>query len=324
MAPLPATPRQYCSAFVDEGGSYGYLFGGLDANGPLNELWRYDPAVDSWLQMASLPDEPRYATVAFNGGYIATGLFADGSATSELWKYSSLTDSWQQLASMPSTPRHRACKMNMGNMVVGGADADFNALADCWSYNAQTDIWTASSPLPEGRYGAMCGFAAFEMLLIGGATDASSIVETALWYNTAQWVLWADPHPGGTRRGGIMVEGASSSPGVWHTYIGLGLSNDLERHNDWYIINGAFGIPEVSLGKLAVHPNPTSDLLRPELPKHWPNAVCLIRDALGRSVLELQVQQGSNLDVHAIPAGRYELWVEFGDERLRAPFVKLP
>ncbi|MCB0811367.1 MAG: hypothetical protein KDB96_18965, partial [Flavobacteriales bacterium] len=138
MAALPSSPRQYCSAFTldnpDDG--HGYLFGGLDANGPLNELWRYDPTTNSWAQMASLPGEPRYAAVAFHGGYVVTGLLQDGNATNELWRYEPSTDTWQQLTSIPGTPRHRACADNLlGPSVIGGADTAYTALADCWTYD---------------------------------------------------------------------------------------------------------------------------------------------------------------------------------------------
>jgi len=326
IAPLPATPRQYCSAFVFPfpDNNFGYLFGGLDANGPLNELWRYDPATNSWTQMASLPGEPCYASVAFNGGYIATGLIADGSATNELWQYDPATDTWQQRASMPGTPRHRACDMETGRRVVGGADADFNALADCWSYNELTDTWSTCASLPEGRYGANCGFASYSFMLIGGARDTSTIVETALYFNVTSWLPFGDPHPGGTRRGGIMIEAGGGGPEEYRTYLGLGISNELERKNDWYMSSVVFSVPERSLGKLELHPNPTTDQVWPQLPEHWPHAECLVHDALGRSVLEQRLQPGASIDVGGLTAGRYDLLVRHGEERLRAPFIKLP
>jgi hypothetical protein len=327
LVPLPATPRQYCSAFVDEGGSHGYLFGGLDANGPLNELWRYDPAAGNWQQMASLPGEPRYATVAFDGGYIATGLFEDGTATKELWKYDRLTDSWQQLAALPGTARHRACGSNWGGpMVVGGADEAFNALADCWSYNMTMDTWTACAALPEGRYGAMCGFADYGLVLIGGATDASTIVESTVAYNATEWLPVGDPHPGGPRRGGIMINAASGILGgtAQFTFIGLGLSDELVRRNDWYATASYFSIPERSLGRLHIRPNPVTDQVWPELLENWSYAQCIIRDGSGRIVVETHVMRGGSIDVYSLSAGRYELMLEFDDERLRAPFIKLP
>jgi hypothetical protein len=327
IAPLPATPRHFCSAFVFNypEDAYGYLFGGLDINGPLNELWRYDPATDSWTQMASFPGEPRYSAVAFNGGFIATGLFTDGSATSELWQYVPATDTWHQRASIPGAPRQGACGGNwFGTMVIGGADADLNALTDCWSYNALTDTWSACASLPQGRYGANCGFASYNFIIIGGAIDATTIVETALSFNVTAWLPLGDPHPGGTRRGGIMIEAGGGGAGGTRTYIGLGISNELERKNDWYMSSAAFGVTDRSTGTLAVHPNPASNQVWPQLPKHWPFAKCIVRDALGRTVVDQRLLPGSNLHVGELTSGRYEMLVQHGGERLRAPLIKLP
>ncbi|MBK6628854.1 MAG: hypothetical protein IPJ87_10250 [Flavobacteriales bacterium] len=327
IAALPASARYDCSAFVlpypDDG--YGYVFGGIDADGPLNELWRYDPANDGWTQMTSLPAAPRHAAVAFNGGYIATGLLADGTATSELWRYDVTTDSWEQLTPIPGTPRHGACGMNgVGYMVVGGADPENNALSDCWSYNTLTDTWSACVSLPEGRYGSMCGLAAYDLLLTAGATDDTTIVETSFSYNQSSWLPMGDSYPGGTRRGGIMIEGGSGLPGLWHTYTGLGLSDDLQRHNDWYIISGAFSIGEYRSGRLAVHPNPSAGRVWLQLPDQWSRAQYAVRDALGRSVMEGHIDRGSTLDLGDLPVGRYGLLVRYKDEQLRATIFKIP
>lgn len=327
IASLPASPRQYCAAFVlpSPDGDFGYLFGGLDANGPLNELWRYDPAMNSWTQMASLPSEPRYAAVAFNNGYIATGLFGNGAATNEMWHYEPGTGSWQQLSSMPAIPRHRACGMTrVGLMVIGGADSAYHALADCWTYNTLTDTWSACASLPEGRYGSMCGLAAYDFLLTAGATSDSTIVETAFRYNQTEWWPMIDTYPGGTRRGGILIEGGSGQPGVWHTYTGLGISNDLQRHNDWYVISGAFSVDEHQLGRLDIHPNPVQNTLTVAWPGTWPNAQVRILNAGGRTVLDQNLNQGQPLDVATLRAGHYLVMVRHGSTVLRGYMIKLP
>ena len=327
IAALPATPRHYCSAFAltDPDDDYGYLFGGLDDTGPLNELWRYDPMTNTWTQMSSLPGEPRHAAVAFDGGYIATGLLADSTATNELWKYDPVTDSWEQLASLPGTSRHRACGAELlGRTIIGGVDGNNTILSDCWTYDATTDSWSDCVSLPEGRYSAMCGFAGYDDLLIGGSINDSTIVETGFKWNLTSWLPSGDPHPGGTRRGGIMVGPTENSAGGWDTYLGLGLSNDGMRHNDWYVTGGAFSVNELSMGKVAVHPNPTSGALWIEMPEQWANAECIVYDGIARAVTKTRVMRGSPIDLESLSAGRYDLVISYGDERKRASVIKLP
>src|SRR5262245_31139986 len=86
IAALPSTPRQYAAAFTVA--DTGYVFGGVDANGALNELWAYRPDQNAWEQRSSMPAEARYACVAVEGwsyGIVATGMLASGSPTSEAW-----------------------------------------------------------------------------------------------------------------------------------------------------------------------------------------------------------------------------------------------
>ncbi|MBK9174945.1 MAG: hypothetical protein IPM46_01145 [Flavobacteriales bacterium] len=77
---LPASPRQYCTA--QSLFSQGYLFGGLDASGPLSELWSFDSGSQSWIQRASLPGAGRYA--CDHSFWPATSTSAEESSPAEL------------------------------------------------------------------------------------------------------------------------------------------------------------------------------------------------------------------------------------------------
>jgi len=53
---LPAgKERQYATAFSHD--SKGYVFGGVSSNGYLNDLWQFDPALNQWDSISSLPSE---------------------------------------------------------------------------------------------------------------------------------------------------------------------------------------------------------------------------------------------------------------------------
>ena len=45
-----------------------YLFGGWDGFQTLNDLWEFDPVVNTWVQKASLPAPGRFGAIAFSVG----------------------------------------------------------------------------------------------------------------------------------------------------------------------------------------------------------------------------------------------------------------
>ena len=121
-----------------------------------------------------------------------------------------------------------------------------------------------------------------------------------------------------------MIEGGSGVPGVWFTYTGLGLSDDLQRHNDWYIISGAFSVGEHRAGRLAIHPNPSTDRVWLQLPEQWSRARYALFDALGRCVMDGWTERGSALDLIGLAGGRYELLLRSQDVQLRTSILKTP
>ncbi|MEZ4740638.1 MAG: kelch repeat-containing protein [Flavobacteriales bacterium] len=251
IAPLPSTGRQYCSAFSD--GTYGYLFGGIDDDGPLNELWRYDPVLDQWQQRAPLPGPERYASVVVSDRYIVSGLLAGGTATSECWEYFASLDTWTQRADLPGTPRHRA---SGGWSVIGGADAAYNALSDCYEFDTFNGTWTALPDLPEARYGAD----AFRNTVVGGATS-DVLLHADVW--TLREGSWTNTplaeFPPGGRRGGV-IAGASDQDGQ-SFYYGTGVDL-VQRRSDWWLFSfSRTSINELEATALTIAPNPVDDML---------------------------------------------------------------
>ena len=110
-------------------GDYAYVGFGHGSNpGPgsnstgsyiYNDFYKYDPANDSWTQMANFPSEARVAGTQFsyNGkGYILSGDGDDHGPLSsgEFWEYNPLNDSWNQLQSHPG-----GAIWAPGNFVIG-------------------------------------------------------------------------------------------------------------------------------------------------------------------------------------------------------------
>ncbi|MBK9149271.1 MAG: hypothetical protein IPM12_15805 [Flavobacteriales bacterium] len=186
---LPASPRQYCTA--QSLFSQGYLFGGLDASGPLSELWSFDSGSQSWIQRASLPGAGRYACGSFvlaSNLYICGGIIAGGTALNELWKYDPFTDSWEQRSSLPGVGRHRMATAE-GGFVAGGADSSYAPLDECWSYNTFGDEWTPMPAMPEGRFGGSGASWTEGLYYIAGAIDNSNFRATTFRLSASGWEL---------------------------------------------------------------------------------------------------------------------------------------
>lgn len=321
VASLPASGRQYCNGFR-LGDERGYLFGGVDANGPLNELWRYDPLTSTWTQRASLPAAGRYACAVIASGdhaYICGGMLDGGIPTSEVWRYDLVSDSWEPRAPMPGTPRHRAAVVD--NVVVGGADSSLEALTEAYAYNPFNDQWTLRPELPGPRFGA----AAVEHLLFCGASSLEQNHDEVYLHDWATGTYDGSiipPFPGGPRKGGVASsQGYLMDIGIF--FFGLGIDGPT-RFNDWWRLNHGTGIGEHAIGLTTVFPNPASTEIHVQRPSHWTTAQYTVLDATGRPVRSGALIGTGILEVRDLSAGRYELILVHGDERLRASFIKLP
>lgn len=321
VASLPSSGRQYCTGLEMDG--KGYLFGGVDSTGALNDFWEYDPLSDQWDQLPNMPSTGRYACAGCGYGsvaYIATGMMETGIPTNEFWKYNNQSQTWTQQDPIPGIPRHRTAYSCVNDFkIFGGADSLGNALSDAWQFpmNAIGAGWVQSADLYSPRYGADAEY----WMIIGGASS-DTLFHDDFW--SYDFFLGAQPlpsFPGGPRRGG--VTGVIQGLGVAFLY-GTGIDQNLVRQNDWWMILFPSNIDEVGELPIALHPNPATDRVRPELPENWPFAECVVRDVLGRVVHKQHVEQGSFIDLAGLPAGRYDLMVQYGDERLRAALIVVP
>jgi len=321
IASLPSTGRQYCNGF-SLGNERGYLFGGVDANGPLNELWCYDPLSNVWSQRASLPGSGRYASAVITDGehaYICGGMLDGGIPTNEVWRYDRVSNTWEARTPMPGTPRHRAAVVD--NVVVGGADSSFQALSEAYAYNPLNDQWTPRPDLPAPRFGA----SGVEHLHFCGASSLAQNHTEVLVYDWLSGTYDGSiipPFPGGPRKGGI-ASSQSSLADMGLFFYGLGIDGPT-RYNDWWVLAYGTGLNEYGQGTISIYPNPASTHINAVLPTHWPEASFQIYDAVGRTLSNGRSVNGQPIPIDVLPPGRYELWLEFNGERIRAPFIKLP
>lgn len=330
VASLPATPRQYSTGVAIN--DIGYVFGGLDAVGPLDELWAYDTTTDEWTTRASLPGPGRYACASFtadNKLYIVGGLIDGGVALSELWEYDPALDEWNQRTSLPGVARHRATAIGQpdwqggGAFVIGGADSEYVPLDEVWNYSTDTDQWEQLASLPEGRYGASAGMLNDRIGVVAGQSADGLMHADALTYNATldSWEPFEAILPS-ERRGGVI--GDADCPGWYYALYGTGIDSTFERRSDWYMTGYGFSVPEFSLDHLNIFPNPAHDRITLRLPERWSGALLTLSDATGRAVLSVPYQSGAQILLHALPPGTYSILAENHGQRAIGHFIAIP
>lgn len=327
VAPLPSTPRQYCTAQAIDG--IGYLFGGLDANAPLSQLWAYDTFTDSWTERAPLPGVGRYASTSFvkDGKlYIVGGLVAGGAALAELWEYEPSTDQWSQRADIPGVPRHRATAFSAEipfPLVVGGAAADYTPLSEVWQYGPG-DSWGSRAPLPEARYG-LSAIPLPETMIVAGSVGDNNFRPDCYRYDWSadSWEQVQQANIPDGRRGG--VSGWSDQCSGWFLgFYGLGLDSTLTRRNDWYFTGYWFGIEESTGMTLRMLPNPATDhILLSGIPIGTSMTVVLF-DSAGKAVMHPSLKPDGRVELAGLSPGAYSaLLLDHGERRI-GHFIKLP
>lgn len=174
-----------------------YVYGGrsVGTGGFLNDLWVYDPTVDTWTELTASPEtRSSHSAAAINGKmYVFGGVGGTPVAyLNDLWAYDPATDGWSQLASGPPTLRdHSAVAINGLMYVFGGYDGS-GRLNDLWVYDPATDGWTQLTSWITARDKHATAVLDGQMYVVGGF-DGSPLREVRA-YNpqTEQWTSKAN------------------------------------------------------------------------------------------------------------------------------------
>ncbi|MGZ6521342.1 MAG: Kelch repeat-containing protein [Bacteroidia bacterium] len=127
----------------------------------INELWEFDPALNSWTQKAYYPGGNRIGAVAFAIGDI--GYFGTGSdeATfkNDFYKYDPATDTWTPISSFPGSERYSCSAFTLEGKgyIMFGTDGGYKD--ELWEYDPAVDFWFAKAPIPGGARRSSCSFA---------------------------------------------------------------------------------------------------------------------------------------------------------------------
>lgn len=137
-----------------------YVFGGY-INSSFQATTRsdvYDPATNTWMQLANLPQAITHAGVAVDGDtiYLAGGYIGDPSnpSTAKVFKYNVTTNTWSQFRALPA-PRGAGGLVILGRELhfISGINYQKNAdKGDHWVFNLDGGTsWVSKAPLPNPR-----------------------------------------------------------------------------------------------------------------------------------------------------------------------------
>lgn len=184
--------------------------GYLNNNTSLGDWWKYDPALNSWTQVADMP-AVRASAVAFaiNGkGYCGLGLSGAGLLT-DFYEYDPVLNAWTPKAPLPAQARYGAGSFVIGDTGYvccgnrGIATGPFSQLV--FGYDATSNTWSQKASFPgTARYGCRGGSINGKGYLVGGIYDTGSgsttLIFSDLWqYDPATNLWWSKtsiPGPG--------------------------------------------------------------------------------------------------------------------------------
>jgi Kelch motif len=149
----------------------------------------YNPAANTWRQIAPLPHPDEGAVVGWTGhqaivwgGVCCDGLSHDGAA------YNPATNTWRMLPTAPLKQRRNAMGGWTGKLLVvaGGFTRPRRFFRDAAAYNPATRKWRKLAPMPAARGEGTALWDGKEMLFIGGARPRTNLpVAHGLAYNPA-------------------------------------------------------------------------------------------------------------------------------------------
>ena len=153
----------------------------------------YDPASDSWKELAPMPyPVASYSSaVVDNKIYVFSGVLQNGDVTNAVQVYDPRTDNWTSAAPIPHPVENSAAAaLTTSNTsaiyVLGGgtqeqrygnqSGTDFNQV-----YFPQNDSWTMGTPMIGDRNALGVAVVGEALYAIGGYTDDSSFYCSSTW-----------------------------------------------------------------------------------------------------------------------------------------------
>lgn len=223
--------RHRCTAFSV--GNKGYIGGGHINSGVSKthaDWWQYDPASDTWMQIADFGGGPRYHSSAFGigeFGYVGLGEDANDNYYNDFWRYIPQINIWEPIEDYPGLPRRGAASFVLnGRGYVGTGQSDAGYQNDFYRYNPNTGLWVDVAPFPGQARSSAVGFAHNGKGYVGTGHIWGDDVRDFYAYDPVSnsWAQKADVGPTDRQDAtGFVVNG--------YGYIGTG--NDVDGYDNY-------------------------------------------------------------------------------------------
>lgn len=177
----------------------GHINSGIDVN--YEDFWKYDPASDSWSQIANYPEGKCFHAVSFTIGtkaYVGTGRLNNGTYSKKFFCYDPLSNTWSPIADLPGLARRGAVGFTLnGKGYVGTGQTTSGYSADFYEYNPATNSWTMKANFPGPPRTSSVAFSIGNFGYLGTGNTNMGSINDFYQYNplTNVWVAKAPVGP---------------------------------------------------------------------------------------------------------------------------------
>ncbi|MBN7813511.1 hypothetical protein J0A68_21320 [Algoriphagus sp. H41] len=217
VADLPSDARESAISFSI--GEYGYVGLGKDCLGMgicehhyFNDLWRYDPSTNSWMEMAEFPGSPRAYSTSFVIGDKAYITGGSSYGDNDLWEYSPAKNQWTKKADYPGNCSNRQVSFSVNGRGFVGFGWSGGTCKDFWEYKPATDQWIQKAEFPgEARYDAFSVALKDKGYLMAGINQTMTDVtyHSDLWEYEPNKEVWTKIEAGFPGKGRVNLVGGA-------------------------------------------------------------------------------------------------------------------
>ncbi len=165
------------------------------------DFWKYDPAADSWTQIADYPEGECYHATSFtigNKAYVGTGRLLSGIYSKNFYRYDPSLNTWTQIADLLGVERRGAVSFAVnGKGYVGTGQTTGGYSTDFYEYNPITDVWLVRANLPGPPRTSSVAFSIGNFGYLGTGNTNIGSANDFYQFNplTNQWLLKAPIGP---------------------------------------------------------------------------------------------------------------------------------
>ncbi|RXE58134.1 Kelch repeat-containing protein [Acetivibrio mesophilus] len=154
-------------------------------------VYKYDPASNSWSTVASLPVPMTYhGLVAVNGKIYAIGGYNSTGMLDSVYEYDPLTNTWATKGPMPQgNMQFSTAVINDKIFIIGGSESFSNDLNIVYEYDPANEIWTKKQSLPSVMTRNCSVFDGSKIYTMGGMLDRLlyiDVIDTVYSYSPTE------------------------------------------------------------------------------------------------------------------------------------------